>query len=311
VDFGLAKAANQIEATEPGVVKGKFSYLSPEAASGLEVDHRADIFSCGIILFEMLTGRRLFYGESDFQTVELVRKARVPPMAPFNPEISRELEGITRRCLARDPDDRFQHAYELQEQIAHYIFSRGLKVTNRDIARLVRQSQAEYRATIPPRSRPPDDLDHLIQEELVKFTSLESSAASEPAGARPISPDEIDPGTGPLDPRDFIDTRSWTGELEETDGGGAVMTFAPPEGAPVVAASASLEDVLEGEGPRDRETQLVRPAPRRGATPLHGLLIVMIILVVLGAATLLVLNTLGVFDRRPPAEVQEIPRPEP
>ncbi|HUQ02993.1 MAG TPA: serine/threonine-protein kinase, partial [Kofleriaceae bacterium] len=62
VDFGLAKANSQIESTDPGVVKGKFSYLSPEAASGLPVDHRADVFAVGIILWELFTGRRLFYG---------------------------------------------------------------------------------------------------------------------------------------------------------------------------------------------------------------------------------------------------------
>src|SRR5262249_9783192 len=74
VDFGLAKATSPIETTDPGVVKGKFSYLSPEAASGQEVDHRADIFAVGILLWEMLTGKRLFYGETDYQTVELVRQ---------------------------------------------------------------------------------------------------------------------------------------------------------------------------------------------------------------------------------------------
>ena len=64
-DFGLAKAASQVEATDPGVVKGKMSYLSPEAARGENVDHRADIFAVGILLYEALTSKRLFYGESD------------------------------------------------------------------------------------------------------------------------------------------------------------------------------------------------------------------------------------------------------
>ena len=74
VDFGLAKANSQIESTDPGVVKGKFSYLSPEAASGLEVDHRADVFAVGIILWEMLTGRRLFYRRHRLPD----RRARAP-----------------------------------------------------------------------------------------------------------------------------------------------------------------------------------------------------------------------------------------
>src|SRR5262249_25066947 len=79
VDFGLAKAASQVEDTEPGVVKGKFSYLSPEAASGRDVDHRADIFAVGILLYELLTGKRLFFGETGYQTVELGRQGRRPP----------------------------------------------------------------------------------------------------------------------------------------------------------------------------------------------------------------------------------------
>src|SRR4029079_12054034 len=80
VDFGLAKANSQIESTDPGVVKGKFSYLSPEAASGLEVDHRADVFAVGIIMWELFTSRRLFYGDTDYQTVEQGRQARVPAL---------------------------------------------------------------------------------------------------------------------------------------------------------------------------------------------------------------------------------------
>ncbi len=66
VDFGLAKATNQLEKSEPGIIKGKFSYLSPEAATGAEVDQRTDIFAVGIILWEMLAGRRLFVADTDF-----------------------------------------------------------------------------------------------------------------------------------------------------------------------------------------------------------------------------------------------------
>ena len=157
VDFGLAKATSQLEQTDPGVVKGKFSYLSPEAASGLEVDYRADIFACGILLFEMLTGRRLFYGETDYQTVELVRQAQVPSLTALNPEIPLELDRIVHRALARDPAQRFQHAYELQDALAQFLFSRSLKVTNRDIAQLVRECIAErqqhHPSGLPDRQR--------------------------------------------------------------------------------------------------------------------------------------------------------------
>src|SRR6266436_901078 len=128
VDFGLAKATSQLESTDPGVVKGKFSYLSPEAASGKEVDRRADIFAVGILLYELLTGKRLFYGETDYQTVELVRNAKIPPIKPQNPQVEPELEDIVRKTLAKRKEDRFQTPTDLQDALAQYSYSRGLKV---------------------------------------------------------------------------------------------------------------------------------------------------------------------------------------
>src|ERR1700753_4282627 len=113
VDFGLAKANTAMETTDQGVVKGKFSYLSPEAASGQPVDHRADVFAVGIILWELFTGRRPVYGESDHHTVELVRQARVPSIPALNPEVEPELEAVVRKALARDPADRYQNANDL------------------------------------------------------------------------------------------------------------------------------------------------------------------------------------------------------
>jgi serine/threonine protein kinase len=97
VDFGLAKATSQLEKTDPGVVKGKFAYLSPEAAHTKLVDHRADIFACGIILWELLTGKRLFLGENDVQTVELVREAEVPSIKDWNADVPASLEEIAKK----------------------------------------------------------------------------------------------------------------------------------------------------------------------------------------------------------------------
>src|SRR5882762_5201896 len=118
VDFGLAKANSQIESTDPGVVKGKFSYLSPEAASAQEVDHRADVFAVGIILWELFTGRRLFYGDTDYQTVELVRQARVPSIAALNPEIAalvRDTQVEMMRKRSAEPKDSLIDALILDE----------------------------------------------------------------------------------------------------------------------------------------------------------------------------------------------------
>ncbi len=203
VDFGLAKANTQIESTDEGVVKGTFSYLSPEAASGQEVDHRADIFAIGIILWELFTGRRLFYGDTDYQTVELVRQARVPSIAALNPEIEPELEQVVRKALARDPEERYHNASDLGDALAQYLFSRRMKVTAKDISNLVKDTQVEM---MRKRSAEPKEslIDALILDEMQKMTSLVEDDGSPSNGVE---------GSASLDPNAFVNTQNWTGEL--------------------------------------------------------------------------------------------------
>jgi len=204
VDFGLAKANSQIESTDPGVVKGKFSYLSPEAASGGVVDHRADVFAVGIILWEMFTSRRLFYGDTDYQTVEQVRQARVPSIQALNPEVEPELEQVVRKALARDPEDRYQHAADLGDALAQYLFSRRMKVTARDIAQLVRDAQLE---AMRKRSSEPKGslIDALINDEVQRLSSL--------VGAEEQEANKLDAGGASLDPSHFVDTSAWSSDL--------------------------------------------------------------------------------------------------
>src|SRR5258706_3865117 len=207
VACGLEKATSQIESTDPGVVKGKFSYLSPEAASGLEVDNRADVFAVGIIMWELFTGRRLFYGDTDYQTVELVRQARVPSIAALNPEIEPELEAVVRKALARDPEECYQNAADLADALAQYLFCRRMKVTARDIAALVRDTQMEL---MRKRSAEPKEslIDALIQDEMQKMTSLlgEDERASESQRA-------MSEGSMSLDPKEFVDTSAWASDF--------------------------------------------------------------------------------------------------
>jgi serine/threonine-protein kinase len=243
VDFGLAKATSQIETTDPGVVKGKMSYLSPEAARGEEVDAAADIFAVGILLYEMLTGKRLFYGETDYQTVELVRNAKIPPIKPQNPQVEPELEDIVRKALAKRKEDRFQSATDMQDALAQYSYSRGLKVISRDIAELVRQC-LDDRAAQSSDGKKPSIIDHMLQEEIVKITSVDF----EDPGARPLSADDISPAGGDdrpsiADDGDFIDPRAWSEER-----------FTPAVGMKVV-------DEIERRTSKDERPRVPTPAP--------------------------------------------------
>jgi len=253
VDFGLAKANSQLESTDPGVVKGKFSYLSPEAASGLEVDHRADVFAVGILLWEMFTGRRLFYGESDYQTVELVRQARIPSLAALNPDIEPELEGIVRKALARNPDERYHTAADLGDALAQYLFSRRMKVTARDIAALVRETQLEQ---MRKRSLAPQDglIDQLIQDEMARVTSLLGEGS-------PASADPVAEGSMSLDPSSFVDTSAWASDFgfESKDFQRPEPEPAPPP-RPAAKAKAKAEPPApQAERNMDSLQQMLEP----------------------------------------------------
>ena len=271
VDFGLAKATSQIESTDPGVVKGKFSYLSPEAASGKEVDRRADIFAVGILLYELLTGKRLFYGETDYQTVELVRQAKVPPIAAQNPEVQPELEQIIRKALSRDLSARFQSAGDLQDALAQYLFSQRLKVTSRDIEQLVVGVIKEKQKSAPAAEPVGNLIDTLINEEIVKFTSIDN--IDEGPAHTGTSPSPTDSGNAPLDPGSFIDTRGWADDLQS----GSTGRNGQPSPAkhksrkdPSGVTTAGLEDLLEGDGvltpqPGPTAALAVGAAPRPAA----------------------------------------------
>jgi serine/threonine-protein kinase len=175
-DFGLAKASTQIQTTDPGVVKGKFSYLSPEAANGQEVDARADIFAIGIVLWEMLAGKRLFWGENDYATVKLIQKANIPRLAPLNREVDEAFEEVLVRALTRDPKARYQTAREFGDALSDYLFSHRLMVTAYDLANLVQNLTSGEAAGGEEQSL----IDRLIQEELDESVGIGSQSGSLP-----------------------------------------------------------------------------------------------------------------------------------
>ncbi|MFW6052073.1 MAG: serine/threonine protein kinase, partial [Myxococcota bacterium] len=134
IDFGIAKAANKAAKAGTGVLEGKFAYMSPEQVRGLPLDRRSDVFSAGIVLYELLTGERLFVGASDFSILEKVRNAEIEPPSRVTSSVPPELERIVLRALARDPDERFQTAADLQEALESFLYSSGTFFGARDLS---------------------------------------------------------------------------------------------------------------------------------------------------------------------------------
>ena len=134
IDFGIAKAAGRGSQTQAGILKGKFGYMSPEQVRGLPVDRRSDVFSCGIVLYELLTGERLFVGESDFSTLEKVRNVEILPPSTYNRKIQPELERIVLKALAKDVEDRYQNAIDLHDELQAFVYTSGEFYSRKDLA---------------------------------------------------------------------------------------------------------------------------------------------------------------------------------
>jgi serine/threonine protein kinase len=126
VDFGIAKAADQATVTRSGVLKGKYSYMSPEQAAGKKLDCRSDIFALGVVLYELLTGARLFKRSNDIQTLNAVTECKVAPPSQVNARLPPDLDAVVMKALARSPDDRYQEAVHLQIALEEWLLSHQL-----------------------------------------------------------------------------------------------------------------------------------------------------------------------------------------
>jgi serine/threonine protein kinase len=123
VDFGIAKAASRSEHTEAGVIKGKYYYMSPEQAWGDPMDHRSDIFSTGVVLYELLTGRMLYNDDNIPLLLDKVRKAEIAPPEKRRPSIPKSLSDVVMGALRKDAGDRYQSAQEFGHALTQWLYT--------------------------------------------------------------------------------------------------------------------------------------------------------------------------------------------
>ncbi len=143
-DFGVAKATtSKGETTQNGVLKGKLGYMSPETVLGRDIDNRSDLFSLGIILFELLTLKRMFLGKTDLQTLINIRDADVEKRLARHPEIQPGIADIIRKALAKRPEDRYSSAQEFLDGIQDFLFANRLRVGQADVAAVMKELFSE------------------------------------------------------------------------------------------------------------------------------------------------------------------------
>ena len=172
-DFGLAKATTQLEKTNPNSLKGKIDYMSPEQAKGKTVDSRTDIFATAILLYELLSNKKLYSNKATIETLETVRKADIQPIRKLNPDVKPELEVILKKALAPNPDKRYQTALEFENDLAIFIFKNNLKVITHDISMSLIQAFSYKKEIDKVKESKEDMIDQLIVNALFRVQSIQ------------------------------------------------------------------------------------------------------------------------------------------
>lgn len=200
VDFGLAKASSHLTAEEEDIVKGKFGYLAPEVTLGQGADRRVDIFAAGILLWEMLAGKRLFKGETDLETFKQVQAAVVPDARQLRADVTDDIAYVLSRALARDREQRYQKAGDFAKDLAIVLNRLNKPVTFQDIARLVTDTASER---AKKRKLEPKDTAGTVGDLILDALHDFSSGAAEPA------PASLGARSAPAGNEEFVNPSDW------------------------------------------------------------------------------------------------------
>jgi len=196
IDFGIAKAASRSSKTQAGVLKGKFGYMSPEQIAGKTLDRRADIFAIATILYELLTLERLFLGESDFATLEKVRNVAVPPPSQVRKDVPPELDRIIMKGLAKEVDDRYQWASEMQDDLADFLALTEPVYNNKQLSIWMREN---FMAELKKEGQVLEEQRKIGKEAMAAGPGAAKSGPPLSAKLRPptLAPGSVPPGAMP------------------------------------------------------------------------------------------------------------------
>ena len=189
-DFGLADASVNETQREDGMVGGKFGYFAPEILRQERHDHRVDLFALGIVLWEMLAGRRLFHGPDERETLKKVLACEVPYLPALNPGVPEEVDQVVRAILHPDPDQRYRSGHDIAEALTALVDWLAPDCGAADVALLVKLHLA-MKAKVKPVEIEPIGLAYLLAQELEAFQQKASGAD---AGEVPLDPTSFDRG---------------------------------------------------------------------------------------------------------------------
>ncbi len=161
-DFGIASAENKLTETRPGVVKGKYSYMSPEQVAAKPLDGRSDVFSLAIVLWESLAMKRLFAGMTEVESIRKVQNCEIPyDLCELNPDVDAELKGLVMKGLSKDRKQRYQTAAAFEKDLLRYLHSRYSDFTSRELGNFLKRILAKKR------DRTQDDIKETLAQESI------------------------------------------------------------------------------------------------------------------------------------------------
>jgi serine/threonine protein kinase len=188
-DFGIARAAARLAATRGGQVKGKLAYMAPEQVAGESLDHRADLYAAGIVLWELLVGRRLFDGASGASILAAVLQG--PPGSPraFVPEVTESIDAVCMRALANDRDARYATGAELGAALEAAALASGVGLASyEEVGALVRELGLGGHKVTPPSSRTSSPRRRRLASPLPSALPLPSAPEPPPSAAPSLEP---------------------------------------------------------------------------------------------------------------------------
>jgi serine/threonine protein kinase len=265
IDFGIAKATSSKLLSQTGGIKGKFSYMPPEALTGEPLDARSDLFSLGVLAHELLTARPLFSGGSEFETMRRVQSEEVDPPSVHNPHCPRDVDEIVMHALAKTRDQRWQSASAMRAALDSVATRLGLRAANRDVAAWVKWA---FQQPLGPRrwdaDRHPPGVDEIADrtaDEEVSEVSIVVEMGTPLADSAPIATNPADAPTIPPSPTPLPPSAP------------LALSLAPPpvrESAPYASVRESLRESAPYPSVSPNKTMIGAMVPVVAAPPAAG-----------------------------------------
>ncbi len=191
LDFGIAKAATQLHETKAGEVKGKLFYMSPEQVAGRDVDHRSDVFSLGVVMYEAITGLKLFSGDNDLAIMNNIIEGKIYPPSYFRDDVPPEVEAILMKALEKDRRKRYQSACDMQLDIDTFLAGHEFTPSNIHLTNFMKQLFEDELAA--------------EQERRLADTPATSARHDTPAEATSSPPPAVEPPPPPVSEPDEVE----------------------------------------------------------------------------------------------------------